>query len=186
MQSVDLRALASMHPILSCEGTAEEVAISKLHVAGALIFPTSHIVAITRLRKAEQIQEEFLTFDYEWPVVIVRVHDSLNERFCLGKLYRDRFPVQDVITHPEMEALAIIREGQWERWQKTHKRASDFCRDDLRMTAIKTRAFLEEYWTVDSLVNAAFEYRRITQTPKNALALADIIGRHPCKRQAGL
>lgn len=64
---------AGYHPIISCEGTAEQVAVEILLEAGALVFPESDVVAVTRLRKASDIQDNYLNLDYDWPVCIVRV-----------------------------------------------------------------------------------------------------------------
>lgn len=64
------------HPVISCEGTAEKVTVDILLEADALVFPESDVVAVTRLRKASDIQDNYLNLDYDWPVCIVRVLDS--------------------------------------------------------------------------------------------------------------
>lgn len=107
---------AGYHPIISCEGTAEQVAVDILLEADALVFSEADVVDVTRLRKASDIQDSYLNLDYDWPVCIVRVLDSRKERFKLGNLYAGRFPVVSYVTHPEIEVLAIIREGSWRRW----------------------------------------------------------------------
>lgn len=67
--------------------------VTKLVEADALIFPKGDVVDITRKRKSVDIQSEYLGFEYDWPVCIVRVLDSLRERFKLGPLYANRYPV---------------------------------------------------------------------------------------------
>lgn len=56
---------AGYHPIISCEGTAEQVAVETLLEADALVFPAGDIVDVTRVRKASDIQDEYLKFDYD-------------------------------------------------------------------------------------------------------------------------
>ncbi|MGN0037556.1 MAG: hypothetical protein ACI36Y_00265 [Coriobacteriales bacterium] len=143
--------------------------------ADALVFPKSNVVDVTRLRKAADIQAEYLNYDYDWPVCIVRVLDSRKERFKLGNLYAGRFPVASYVTHPEMEMLAIIREGAWGRWHGSHTKPSDFCKQQLGMREIKRADFLMGYWSADSLTAAAREYRRLSKVPKGELCLADLI-----------
>ncbi len=170
-----LDGLVGCHPIFSCEGTAEQVVVRKLLEADVLVFPAVDVVEVTRKRKASDIQADFLGFDYDWPVCIVRVLDSRKERFRLGNLYADRFPVASVVTHPEMEVLAIIREGEWDRWRRTKKKPSDFCKQDLCMKGIKSEIFLSGYWSAHSIRAAALEYRRLSNIPKGEVCLADLI-----------
>lgn len=166
---------AGYHPIISCEGTAEQIAVEILLDADALVFSRRNIVSVTRLRKAVDIQAEFLNYDYDWPVCVIRVLDSRKERFKLGNLYENRFPVFSYVTHPEMEVLAIIREGMWSRWHDCHVKPSDFCKQELGLREIKRAEFLKKYWDAGSLVAAAREYRRLSKVPKGELCLADLI-----------
>ena len=147
------------HAIVSCEGTVEQSVIEKLLGADALVFPEDNIVDVTRLRKAADIEESYLSFDYDWPVCVVRVHDSRKERFRLGRLYADRFPVASVLTHPEMEVLTIIREGEWQRWHKGHLKPSEYCAQVLGMRGVKSAEFVNGYWDAESIKSAAEEYR---------------------------
>lgn len=82
----------------------------------ALVFPKDNIVDITRKRKAADIQSGYLRFEYDWPVCVVRILDSLRERFGLGSLYASRFPVISVHTKLEIEMLIIIREGEYSEY----------------------------------------------------------------------
>lgn len=96
---------------------------------------------ISRTRKASSIQDEYLKYDYEWPVAIARIIDSRGERFELGNLYRDRYPVVNFITHPEIEMLAIVREGKFDEYTRIRKssfKPSDYCKTVLGMRQIKS------------------------------------------------
>lgn len=166
---------AGYHPIISCEGTAEQVVVDILLEADALVFSEADVVDVTRLRKASDIQDNYLNLDYDWPVYIVRVLDSRKERFKLGNLYAGRFPVVSYMTHPEIEVLAIIREGSWRRWHGGRMKPSDFCKQELAMHEVKREGFLESYWDADSLTAAAREYKRLSKIPKGELCLADLI-----------
>ena len=167
--------LRDSHVILSCEGTAEQVIVDKLVGADVTIFPADNVIAVTRMRKAAEIQEEFLDYDYDWPVSVLRVLDSRKERFRLGNLYADRFPVHSFITHPEIEILVIIREGEWERWSKSGARPSIYCKQQMKMKDVKSRPFLEGCWTPELIAKAAVEYRRLSKIPRGELCLADLI-----------
>lgn len=165
---------SAFHPIISCEGTAEQVLMEKLLGASALVFPATNVVEITRKRKANEIQE-LLNYNFDWPVCVIRILDSRKEQFRLNRLYAERFPVWSFVTHPEIEVLAIVKEGQWRRWEKSRKRPSDFCKQDLGMANIKQKCFLDDYWTAQSIVEAANEYRRLSKIPKGEYCLADLI-----------
>lgn len=167
--------LAGYHPVISCEGAAEEVIIKKLLDENRLVFPESEVIGVTRKRKASDIQEEFLGFEYDWPVCIIRVHDSCKEQFRLGNLYVSRFPVWSFTTHPEMEILVVLRENKWEKWRKSKKKPSDFCKQYLGMKRIKSTSFLTDYWNADSIAEAALEYRRKSKISSRELCLADLI-----------
>ena len=163
------------HPIISCEGPTEEAMVRILLDADALVFPIDRLIEVTTKRKAKDIQDAYLNYDYEWPVCIIRILDSRNEKFRLGSLYVDRFPVWSFVTHPEVEVLAIIREGKWQDWKKSRKKPSQYCKENLGMSKLKQRSFLDGYWDAGSIVKAARGYRRLSRISKNELCLADLI-----------
>lgn len=170
-------AARDVHPIIVCEGRAEEVIVRKLLDEDALVYQAANVVAVTRTRRASDIQEAFLNYDYDWPVCIARVLDSRKETFRLGNLYRDRYQVKSYITHPEVEMLVILREGQWAGWQKVKRqmKPSDYCKRRLGLKGIKADSFLRDYWDVDSIKKAASEYKRRIVIPRGELCLADLI-----------
>jgi hypothetical protein len=175
MSSSALERLASYHPIISCEGAAEEIVIGKLIEADVLVFPSSNLVGITRLRKATRIQEKYLNYDYDWPVCILRVLDSPREKFSLRKLYRDRFKVYSIYTRPEIEILIIIREDNWDSWKRSGIKPSEYCTQVMHISQVKNAGFLDGYWDAESLIFAALEYRRLSNRKRDELCLADII-----------
>lgn len=172
-----LERLAGFHPIISCEGRGEEVIVKKLVAADRLVFPAADVVDITRSRKSADIQNDYLGFEYDWPVCILRVLDSPRERFRLGGLYSNRFPVASVYTRPEIEMLVVIREGKYSDYAKlkSSTKPSIYCKDTLRMRDVKSEAFLESYWDAESIAAAAREYRKVSHLDRGELCLADII-----------
>ena len=173
-----MRIAADHHPIISCEGTCEEIIVSRLVESDALIFPRDSVIDITRKRKSNDIQDEYLKFEYDWPVCIVRVLDSLRERFRLGTLYAERYPIVNIYTRPEIEMLIIIRENKYNDYikQKSTLKPSIFCKNNLKLPHVKSAAFLQKYWSdTAEIVEAAIEYRRLTHLERGELTLADII-----------
>lgn len=165
------------HVLFVCEGTAEQVIVDILRKADAFVFPSGNVLDSTRVRTAQGIQRSYLNYEHEWPLTIVRVLDSLGERFELGKLYRERYPVATIHTRPEIEMLAIIREGALQAYSKvsSSQKPSEFCKDTLRMGAIKRREFLLEYWDAPALISAATEYKKVHSFVKGERCLADIL-----------
>lgn len=178
LASNDLAQIRECHPIFSCEGTGEEVIVRKLIEGDALIFPKDNVVEVTRKRRASDIQDAYLKFEYDWPVCIVRVLDSLRERFRLGQLYARRFPVISVYTRPEIEMLIIVREGKFSEYakRKSSMKPSAYCREAMRFPNVKSGEFLRSYWDdAGKIVAAAVEYRRLAHLERGELCLADIV-----------
>lgn len=69
------------HPLFVCEGTVEQILITKLLDADALVFPRDNVLDVTRTRRAPDVQDLYLGYDLDWPVCIVRVLDSRHESF---------------------------------------------------------------------------------------------------------
>lgn len=166
------------HVLIACEGAAEEVIVSKLIDSGRFFMPPDRVVDITRKRGARQIQENYLNYDYDWPVAILRILDSRNERFKLGNLYKDAFPVVNIYTRPEIEILQIINEGHYQAYTngfQSSMKPSAYCVEHLKMSGIKEKGFLAGYWQADELVHSIREYKRLKRLDKDELCLADLI-----------
>ncbi len=166
------------HALVICEGTAEEVIAKKLRNADRLIIASANIIEVTRTRSAKQIQSTFLSYDFDWPVCIIRILDSPHEAFTLDSLYRDRFPIYSFYTRPEVEILAIIRENRYQdyiRKCRNTQKPSEYRKSKLGMHRIKERAFLETYWDPDSIIAASIEYKRLRRPSPREYCLADLI-----------
>lgn len=172
------KSLLESHPIFVCEGVCERYVIKTLRDEGLLVFPPGQIRAITNIRGAKAIQEEFLGFDYAWPVSIIRLLDSKRENFKLDRLYRDRFEVCNIYTHPEIEILNIINEGHFDRYTNRFRgkmKPSRYCMDMLGLGDVKSQDFPGSYWNAESLANAVRGYKRLMRLDKGELCLADLL-----------
>ena len=83
---------------------------------------------------------------------------------------------ENVITAPETEMLIIHSEGAYERFKRSGKKPSEFCKADLRMHSVKSYDFVKDYFSnPQTLVNAIKEYRRTANIPKGEYSLSDLL-----------
>ena len=116
---MDSQAIYNQPTLVICEGSAESVIFEFLLAEGKLIIPKDSLIEdpqtgrlYTRCRKDRDIEERFLSVTYGSSCVnIVRIIDSSNERFHLSPLYQSKARVFTLTTRPEIEILAIIKEG---------------------------------------------------------------------------
>ena len=102
--------------------------------------------------------------------------DSRREEFRLSKAYEKKVDVINVITAPEIEMLIIHSEGAYERFKRSGKKPSEFCKSDLRMHNVKSYDFVKDYFSnPQTLVNAIKEYRRTANIPKGEYSLSDLL-----------
>lgn len=72
--------------------------------------------------------------------------------------------------------LIIHNEGEYERFKRSGKKPSDFCKSELRMHDVKSYDFVKEYFSnPDTLVRAIAEYRRVANIPKGEYTLVDLL-----------
>ena len=89
---------------------------------------------------------------------------------------REDMPEENVITAPEIEMLIIHSEGAYERFKRSGKKPSEFCKADLRMHNVKSYDFVKDYFSnPQTLVNAIKEYRRTANIPKGEYCLSDLL-----------
>lgn len=89
---------------------------------------------------------------------------------------REDMPEENVITAPEIEMLIIHSEGAYERFKRSGKKPSEFCKVDLRMHNVKSYDFVKDYFSnPQTLVNAIKEYRRTANIPKGEYSLSDLL-----------
>lgn len=78
-----------------CEGTAEEVIVSKLLDADLLIFTKEDLLdgELIRTRGGESFERRYLKRGYTGKITVLRVLDSRRERFVLSNAYKDKIDV---------------------------------------------------------------------------------------------
>lgn len=161
-----------------CEGAAEEAIIDILVDHGLLIFSRSEMLdeKVIRCRSARKFEEHYLRKGFTDQISVIRILDSRREKFRLSKAYAHKIDVINVITAPEIEMLIIQNEGAYERFKRSGKKPSEFCKTDLRMHNVKSYDFVKEYFSnPETLVNAIKEYRRIANIPNGEYTLLDIM-----------
>lgn len=175
----DPECLRNVRIAIICEGSMERVIMETLLASQSLVFDEEQVIpdiatgrATIPLRSADKFADTYLTMEWDAQVVVIRVLDSLRERFVLPKAYRD-MPVYSFHTRPEIEHLVILAEGQegaWQSYSQKQKNAkpSGFCRSVLGYTDVKREDWARVYWQdPDDLRNAIREYHRIHRCEKN-------------------
>lgn len=176
MEMPDLsNELAGSHILISCEGGAEDTIIRMLLSNGCLAFSEDNVIDVTCLRKASDIERQYLGFEYDGPVRLLRIVDSLRARFQLGALYRDKCSVYRVCTRPEIEVLNILNEGRFADYERKGLKPSVYCKQHLHMSDVKRPGFLESYWNVDDLIDGIREYARVHRVESGEYTLADLL-----------
>ncbi|MDD6461416.1 MAG: hypothetical protein PUF51_02965 [Bifidobacteriaceae bacterium] len=178
-----IRDLFSGHVVaILCEGSAERIVMETLLDQGLLPFTADDTITDdwdrpTILRMpAAKFARIYLELTYPRPVIVLRVLDSVHEKFALPAAFRD-VPVVSCYTRPEIERLIILREGWESEWQRVKSRTkpSDFCKKRLG-AHIKQEEWLRDYWTPEELCKAIREYDTIHQrTRDDEHTLADLL-----------
>lgn len=161
-----------------CEGSAEAAIIDILVDHGLLIFTREEMLdeKVIRCRSAKNFEERYLRKGFSDQISVIRILDSRREDFRLGKAYEHKVDVINVITAPEIEMLIIHNEGQYDRYKRSGKKPSDFCKIDLRMHDVKAYDFVKDYFSnPQNLVYAIEEYRRTANIPKGEYGLSDLL-----------
>lgn len=161
-----------------CEGAAESAIIDVLVDNDLLIFSRREMLdeSVIRCRSAKRFEERYLRKGFDDQISVVRILDSRREEFRLSKAYAHKIDVINVITAPEIEMLIIHNEGAYERFKRSGKKPSDFCKIDLRMHDVKSYDFVKEYFRdPDTLVRAIKEYRRMANIPNGEYTLLDLL-----------
>ena len=161
-----------------CEGSAEEAIMDILLDHDLLIFSREDLLEerVLRSRSAKKFEERYLRKGFSAPISVVRILDSRRENFTLSKAYAHMVDVINVITAPEIEMLIIHKEKAYDKFKRTQKKPSEFCKTEFHMTNVKAYAFVRHYFTdAQSLVDAIWEYRRVAKIPPGEYSLADLL-----------
>ena len=161
-----------------CEGAAESAIIDILVDNDLLLFPRSDMLdeQVIRCRSAKRFEERYLRKGFNGPVSVIRILDSRREDFRLSKAYEHKVDVINVITAPEIEMLIIHAEGEYERFKRSGKKPSEFCKSELRMHNVKSYEFVKNYFSDPQiLVNAIKKYKSMANIPRGEYTLLDLL-----------
>jgi hypothetical protein len=161
-----------------CEGAAEAAIMDILVDNDLLIFTRSEMLdeSVIRCRSAKRFEERYLRKGFDNQISIIRILDSHREEFRLSKAYQRKIDVINVVTAPEIEMLIIHSEGAYEKFKKSGKKPSDFCKTDLRMGCVKSYDFVKGYFSnPETLIQAIKEYHRVANIQKGEHTLFDLL-----------
>jgi hypothetical protein len=161
-----------------CEGAAEAAIMDILVDNDLLIFTRSEMLdeSVIRCRSAKRFEERYLRKGFDNQISIIRILDSHREEFRLSKAYQRKIDVINVVTAPEIEMLIIHSEGAYEKFKKSGKKPSDFCKTDLRMGCVKSYDFVKDYFSnPETLIQAIKEYHRVANIQKGEHTLFDLL-----------
>lgn len=161
-----------------CEGAAESAIIDILVDNDLLIFTREEMLeeSVIRCRTAKKFEERYLRKGFDNQISVIRILDSRREDFRLSKAYANKVDVINIITAPEIEMLIIHNERAYERFKRSGKKPSEFCKIDLRMHDVKSYDFVKNYFSApQTLLNAIGEYRRTANIPKGEYSLSDLL-----------
>lgn len=70
----------------------------------------------------------------------------------------------------------LVAENQYKEFKKSGKKTSDFCKENLRMSDVKSYDYVFNYFSNSGiLVEAIKEYHRTAKIPKGEYTLLDLL-----------
>lgn len=109
-------------------------------------------------------------------ITVYRILDSRREKFKLSKLYEDKVEVINVITAPEIEMLIIHSENEFDDLNKSGKKPSDYCKQNLNYPDVKRYKFVTDYFSnIQTLIYAITMYHRKANVKKKEITLYDLL-----------
>ena len=161
-----------------CEGSAENAIMDILLDHDLLIFTREEMLEeeVIRCRDGKRFEEKYLRKGFLEKISVIRILDSRRENFKLSKAYEHKVDVFNVITAPEIEMLIIFNEDKYMEFKKSGKKPSDFCKEDLKMTSVKSYNFVKDYFAdPDILLAAIRKYHEISKIRKGEYTLLDLL-----------
>lgn len=161
-----------------CEGGAEQAIMDILLENNAIIFEKEQLLdeKVIRTRSAQKFEQDYLRKTFNEKITVYRILDSRREKFKLSKLYENKVEVINVITAPEIEMLIIHNEDKYNDYNKTKKKPSDYCKQNLKYSDVKSYKFVEEYFSnIKTLISAIKTYRQKADVKKGETTLYDLL-----------
>lgn len=131
---------------------------------------------VIRCREGKRFEEKYLRKGFLGKISVIRILDSRRENFKLSKAYEHKVDVINVITAPEIEMLIILNEDKYKEFKRSGKKPSDFCKEDLKMTSVKSYHFVKDYFSdPDILLAAIRKYHEISKIRQGEYTLLDLL-----------
>lgn len=161
-----------------CEGAAEAAIIDVLLDNNLLIFHREEMLdeGVIRCRDGKTFETRYLRKGFSEMISVVRILDSRRENFKLSKAYESKVDVINVITAPEIEMLIIFNENKYNEFKKSGKKPSSFCKENLKMSSVKSYDFVKDYFSnSEILVQAIKRYNQMSKIRKDEYTLLDLL-----------
>lgn len=161
-----------------CEGSAENAIMDILLDNDLLCFSRSELLEeeVIRCREGKRFEEKYLRKGYMEKISVIRILDSRRENFKISKAYEHKVSIINVITAPEIEMLIIFNENKYKEYKKSGKKPSSFCKENLKMTDVKSYAFVKDYFKNPVvLLTAIKKYHEMSKIQKGEYTLMDLL-----------
>ena len=161
-----------------CEGAAEAAIMDVLLDNNLLIFKREEMLdeTVIRCRDGKTFENRYVRKGFNELVSVIRILDSRKENFKLSKAYERKVDVINVITAPEIEMLIIFNEDKYNEFKKSGKKPSIFCKENLKMSNVKSYDFVKNYFRNSKiLVQAIRKYNEISKIRKGEYTLLDLL-----------
>lgn len=161
-----------------CEGAAEAAIIDVLLNNDLLIFGRKEMLdeGVIRCRDGKTFETRYLRKGFNELISVIRILDSRRENFKISKAYAGKVSVINVITAPEIEMLIIFNENKYNEFKKSGKKPSIFCKEDMRMSGVKSYNFVKDYFENPKiLVQAIKKYHEVSKIRKGEYTLLDLL-----------
>ena len=131
---------------------------------------------VIRCRDGKRFEEKYLRKGFMDKISVIRILDSRHESFKLSKAYEHKVDVINVITAPEIEMLIIFNEDKYKEFKKSGKKPSEFCKENLKMSNVKSKDFVKEYFSNPAVLVAAIKkYHEMSKIRKGEYTLLDLL-----------
>ena len=107
-----------------CEGGAESAILDLLLDSHKLIFEREDLLEerVLSCRSGKEFQERYLRKGFTEKITVYRILDSRRENFNIGKAYKPKVEIKNIITAPEIEMLIICKEDKYEEYQNEKRK----------------------------------------------------------------
>ncbi|PGT49632.1 hypothetical protein COD14_31705 [Bacillus cereus] len=122
------------------------------------------------MRSAKNLETRYLgqIFEPGQLIEIIRIVDSKSEKYSIRPAYQKNIAgIFNFFTTPEIEMLIIINENKYKAYNRSNKKPSKYCSEDLKMKNIKQKGFISNYFSnINTLIATLQKYHQIRPEKK--------------------